>query len=125
MILRVVVSHFVVLRTFASLLVNCTNHETVVDALTRNEVFEVFLVTGEAAPVSVNVFALAGIRTVPVQFAEEKSVNDSVPFSAVPPVAVIVAESFGNQFCAEVAEVVSRTRKHSESPVPVWVSATG
>jgi len=40
-------------------------------------------------------------------------VNDREPLSAVPPADVTVAESFGSQVCADVADVESRTVKHS------------
>src|SRR5687768_14040062 len=114
--------------TFPLLLVNTVFHETVVDAVTLY-VFAAFVplvvltVAGDAALVRVIVGSV--YSTVPVQLALLWSVNTTEPFNAVPAPDVIVAESFGNQFCAEVAEVVSWTRKHSESPVPVCDSATG
>ena len=43
----------------------------------------------------------------------EYSVKLNVPDSAVPPVAVTVALSFGSQFCADVMLVESCTAKHS------------
>ena len=43
------------------------------------------------------------------------SVKDRIPFSAVPPADSMVAESFGSHVCAEVADVVSVTEKHSVS----------
>ncbi|WP_157623114.1 hypothetical protein [Terrabacter sp. Root181] len=52
--------------------------------------------------------------------------KDKVPFKAVPPADVMVAESFGSQTCAEVADVVSATKKHSlPAAVPAWLSGVG
>jgi hypothetical protein len=44
--------------------------------------------------------------------------------SAVPFADVMVALSFGSQFCAVVIDVVSWTKKHSELPVPLCANGT-
>src|SRR5438552_3527184 len=64
-IVRLVVSHLVELERLGSLLVKTTFQETVSVTLTLTLAFDVFLVAGEAAFVSVNVSA--GRSTVPVQ----------------------------------------------------------
>ena len=53
------------------------------------------LIAGEVAFVRVKDSAV--LRTVPVQSALLYSVNDRLPFNAVPPADVMVAESFGSQ----------------------------
>src|SRR6266849_4223283 len=109
--------------TFGSVLVKATFQETVVDALTLTVVFVVLVVAGEAAPESVIVGSV--YNTVPPQLPPPYNVNTTVPFSAEPPADVIVAESFGSQSWAVVIDVVSITRKHSLSPVPLSFNAVG
>ncbi len=50
---------------------------------------------------------------VPVQLPLSYSVNDRLPLTVEPPPVVIVAESFGSQFCALLAEEVSVTSTDS------------
>src|SRR6266496_4388517 len=116
---RLVFSHLVVPLTFELVLVNTIFHETSAVAVTLTAVLVVSLVAGEDAFVSVNVGSV--YRVVPVQSRPEWRVNTTEPFRAVPPVDVIVAESLGSQFCADVAEVMSVTTTDSllapQSPV--------
>ena len=63
---------------------------------------------------------------VPLQVPLSYSVSVRLPPSALPPPEVMVAESFGSQFCAVVTPVVSETRTvsvpvvsgHAVGPVP-------
>jgi hypothetical protein len=119
-IVRAVTSQCELPLTLALLLVNWTSHDTVVEDVTETVEFVVVRVAGDAAFVRVNVSAARS--TVPEQVPPEKSVNDSVPFSADPPVDVTVAESFGSQVWADVVVDVSETLKHSLSPVPKWTN---
>ena len=102
--------------TPALVLVNTTFHETVCDVSTLTVVLVVTLVAGDAAPVSVN--TSAALRTAPEQVPPAWSVNDNVPFNAVPAgPAVTVPESFGSQSCADVVtDVMTVTVKHSFAP---------
>src|SRR4051812_47133811 len=111
---RLVDSQCEELPTSGSLLAKLTHHETSWVVRTLVDVFVVVRVAGDAAPVKVNVSAVR--RTLPSQVVPLYRVNDRVPFSAVPPVEVIVAASFGSQFCADEADVVSATSKHSLVP---------
>jgi len=115
-IVSAVFSQWLLPATSELVLVNSTSQETVevVDTLTVELV--VARVTGDVAPVSVNVSAaLSTEPLVTPQLSPEYKVNDSEPLRAVPPADEMVAESFGSQFCADVADVVSLTVKHSET----------
>jgi hypothetical protein len=122
-IVRLVVSHPLIEPwTFSFELVKTTRQETVVDVLTLTLVFEVLLVAGEAAPVSVIVSVNSA---VPVQSPLENSVNTNVPSRAEPPADATVAVSFGSQSWAVAIDVTSLTKKHSASPSPLKVNAPG
>jgi hypothetical protein len=110
-IVRLVDSHLVDPDTNGFVLENTTSHETSFVASTVTELLVVDLVTGDVAPLSVNVSA--ALSTVPVQVRPSCSVNDSVPLIGAPCAEVIVAESFGSHVCCDVADVVSLTVKHS------------
>jgi hypothetical protein len=109
-VVRLVLSQCSLLPTSALVLVNATFHDTVFETVTETVVLLVDFVTGDASSTAM---VSVGRSTVPVQFALSYRVKASEPLSAVPPSEVIVAESFGSQVCAEVADVVSVTVKHS------------
>ena len=87
-------SHLVDPDTFGSVLEKTTSQETPAVASTVTVVLVVVWLTGEAAPLSVNVSAAR--RTAPVQVRPAWRVNESVPFSGAPCAEVIVAVSLGS-----------------------------
>jgi len=118
---RFVVSHvaLVGLATPLSELVKTTLQVTVLLLATVILVSVLFVCTvaGEAV-FAVNVIVGSVYSTVAapgVQLVRVPSyrVKSTVPFRAVPFADVIVAESFGSQFCAVVMDDVSCTLKHS------------
>jgi hypothetical protein len=113
---RAVVSQCELPLTLALPEVNVTSHETVLLDVTETDVFVVVRVTGDDAFVRVKVSAAR--RIVPEHVPPAYSVNESVPFSAEPPVEVTVPESFGSHVWAVVVVEVSETLKHSLLPVP-------
>jgi len=111
-----VVSQWLLPATSELLLVNSTSQETVLLVDTLTVEFVVARVAGDAAFVSVKDSAvLSTDPLVAPQLSPEYSVNDSEPLSAVPPADVMVAESFGSQFCVDAADEVSLTVKHSDT----------
>jgi hypothetical protein len=120
-IVRDVDSQFDVLWTAGSELVKVTSHENVLVAVTLYVVLDVVWVVPDASFVSVNGYdcPLTAEPEPTPHVPSVKSAMVKVPFSAVPPAEVMVAESFGSQSWADVADVVSLTSTLPEVCSPV------
>ena len=114
---RLVDSQWVEPVTLESVLVKVTSQDVLVLVLTLKVVLLVVSVRSAAvvAPFSIFVYVCpVGLVPPPApQLPSVKSWMISVPFSGAPWPAVTVAESLGSQVCAEAADVVSVTVKHS------------
>ena len=112
---RLVTSQCMEPFTLESLLVNVTNQDTLVLALTRKVLLAVVSMPVDEVPFSGVEYncPLTAEPEVAPQLSPVYSWADSVPFSGAPLADETVAVSLGSQSCAEVLAVVSVTVKHS------------